>query len=150
MRLAVASGHAGYELKEYIKQILFEFGHEVVEFGPESEESCDYPDHGRPAAESVARGNCDRAILVCGTGIGMSIVANKVPGVFAALCTSGVQAEYSRRHNNSNVLVIGGWLTGKLQTQDILDRWLKAEFEGGRHARRVNKIEGNGVMVEVE
>ncbi len=143
MRIAVASDHAGYQLKEMVKKRLFEDGHEVVDYGANSEKPCDYPDHGRPAAEAVSRGNCDRAVLVCGTGIGMTIVANKVPGVYAALCTSGVQAEFSRRHNNTNVLVMGGWLTGRLQAEDILDRWLKAEFEGGRHARRVGKVEGN-------
>lgn len=141
MRFAVASDHAGFELKEYIKQQLHELGHEVVDYGPKSNAPCDYPDFGRPAAEAVARNNCDRAILMCGTGIGMSIVANKVRGVFAALCSTGIQADYSRRHNNTNVLVIGAWLTGKLLATEILDRWLKAEFEGGRHARRVGKIE---------
>ncbi|MBM3325626.1 MAG: ribose 5-phosphate isomerase B [Calditrichaeota bacterium] len=144
MRFAVAADHAGYALKEIVKQRLFEYGHEVVDYGTTSEQPCDYPDFGRPAAEAVARGNCNRAILVCGTGIGMSIVANKVPGVYAALCTSGVQAEYSRRHNNANVLVMAGWLTGRLLAEEILDRWLKAEFEGSRHSRRVGKIEGNG------
>lgn len=150
LRFAVASDHAGFELKEFVKQTLYEYGHEIVDFGPESEQPCDYPDHGRPAAEAVARGNCDLAVLVCGTGIGMSIVANKVHGVFAALCANGIQAEMSRRHNNANVLVLGGWLTGKLLAEEILDRWLNVKFEGGRHARRVNKIEGNGVMVEME
>ena len=144
MRYAVASDHAGYSLKEFVKQRLLEYGHEIVDYGAKSEAPCDYPDHGRPAAEAVSRGHCDRAILVCGTGIGMSIVANKVSGVLAALCSSGVQAEFSRRHNNANVLVMGGWLVGKLEAEEILERWLKAEFEGGRHARRVAKIEGNG------
>lgn len=144
MRFAVASDHAGYELKELIKQRLFDYDHEVVDFGPNNTQFCDYPDTGRPAAEAVARGNCDFAVLICGTGIGMSIVANKVPGVFAALCTSGVQAEYARRHNNANVLVLGGRITGRLEAEDILNRFLKSEFEGGRHARRVEKIK-NGV-----
>jgi len=144
MRFAVAADHAGYQLKEFIKQRLYEYGHEVVDYGADSEQPCDYPDHGRPAAEAVARGHCERAVLICGTGIGMSIVANKVPGVFAALCTSGVQAEYSRRHNNANVLVMGGWLVGRLQAQDILERWIHAEFEGGRHSRRVGKVENQG------
>ncbi|MDP8239205.1 MAG: ribose 5-phosphate isomerase B [Candidatus Hatepunaea meridiana] len=145
MRFAVASDHAGFELKEFVKQRLFDYGHEVVDFGTDTaSRPCDYPDKGRPAAQAVARGNCDFAVLVCGTGIGMSIVANKVPGIYAALCTSGVQAEYSRRHNNANVLVMGGWLTGRLMAEDILDRWLKAEFENGRHGRRVGKVE-NGM-----
>ena len=145
MRFALASDHAGFEMKEFIRQRLYDYGHEVVDFGTNSaDKPCDYPDVGRPAAQAVARGNCDRAVLICGTGIGMSIVANKVPGISAALCTSGIQAEYSRRHNNANVLVMAGWLTGRLAAEDILDRWLKTEFEGGRHARRVGKIE-NGV-----
>lgn len=144
MRFAVASDHAGYALKEFIKKKLFEYGHEVVDFGTDRESPCDYPDFGRPAAEAVARGNCQQAALFCGTGVGMTIVANKVPGVFAALCTSGIQAEFARRHNNANVLVMGGWLTGRLIAEEILDRWLKAEFEGGRHARRVGKVENHG------
>jgi len=145
MRFAIASDHAGFELKEFIKQRLFEYGHEVVDFGAEtSDKPCDYPDTGRPAAQAVARGNCEHAVLICGTGIGMSIVANKIPGIHAALCSSGVQAEYSRRHNNANVLVRGGWLTGRLQAEEILSRWISAEFEGGRHARRVGKVE-NGM-----
>jgi len=144
MRFAVASDHAGYELKELIKQRLFDYNHEVVDFGPNNSQPCDYPDTGHPAAEAVARGNCEFAVLICGTGIGMSIVANKVPGVFAALCTSGVQAEYARRHNNANVLVLGGRITGRLEAEDILDRFLKSEFERGRHARRVEKIK-NGI-----
>ncbi len=141
MRFAVASDHAGFELKELIKQRLYDYDHEVVDFGTNSKRPCDYPDFGRPAAEAVVRGNCDYAVLVCGTGIGMTIVANKVPGVHAALCTSGIQAEYSRRHNNANVLVLAGRITGRIVAEDILDRWLNAKFEGGRHARRVGKIE---------
>ena len=140
MRVAVACDHASYELKELIKQRLYDYDHEVVDFGTNSTAPCDYPDVGRPAAEAVARGNCDYAVLICGTGVGMSIVANKVPGVYAALCTSGVQAEYSRRHNNANVLVLAGRLTGTVEAEDILDRWLNAKFEGGRHARRIGKI----------
>lgn len=143
MRVAVAADHAGFLLKEFLKQKLLEWGHEVVDFGTSSEQPCDYPDFGRPAAEAVSRGNCDRAVLVCGTGIGMSIVANKVPGVYAALCSSGIQAEYARRHNNTNVLCLGGWLTGRLIAEEILSRWLNAEFEGGRHLRRIGKIENN-------
>jgi len=140
MRFAVASDHAGFNLKEFIKTQLHEYGHEVVDYGTDSESPCDYPDFGRPAAEAVARGNCDQAILVCGSGIGMSIVANKTPGVYAALCSSGVQAEFARRHNNANVLVMGGRMIGYLAAEDILDRWLKASFDGGRHARRIALI----------
>ena len=142
MRIAIACDHAGYELKELIKQRLFDFGHEVVDFGTDNaERSVDYPDTGRPAAQAVVRGNCDRAVLICGTGIGMSIVANRITGVYAALCMEGLQAEYSRRHNNSNVLILAARLTGSLLAEEILDRWLETDFEGGRHARRVEKVE---------
>jgi len=145
MRIALASDHAGYELKEFVKQRLFDSGHEVVDFGADTgDRSTDYPDTGRPAAQAVVRGNSDRAVLICGTGIGMSILANKIPGVYAALCTSGVQAEYSRRHNNSNILVLAARLTGVLLAEEILDRWLKTDFEGGRHSRRISKIEDGG------
>ena len=142
MRIALASDHAGYELKELIKLRLYDSGHEVVDFGTDNaERSVDYPDMGRPAAQAVVRGNCDRAVLICGTGIGMSIVANRITGVYAALCTDGLQAEYSRRHNNANVLVLAARLTGHLLAEEILNRWLDNEFEGGRHARRVDKVE---------
>ena len=141
MRIALASDHAGFELKNLIKQLLFDYGHEVVDYGPDSQASCDYPDHGKPAAEAVYRGHCKRGILICGTGVGMSIVANKFPKVHAALCTNGIQAEFSRRHNDANVLVIGARLTGTLLAEEILDRWLKTEFDGGRHSRRIAKIE---------
>jgi RpiB/LacA/LacB family sugar-phosphate isomerase len=142
MRIALASDHAGYELKELIKLRLYDSGHEVVDFGTDNaERSVDYPDMGRPAAQAVVRGNCDRAVLICGTGIGMSIVANRITGVHAALCMDGLQAEYSRRHNNANVLVMAARLTGPLLAEEILDRWLENDFEGGRHTRRVDKVE---------
>ncbi len=141
MRFALAADHAGYMLKEHIKQRLHEYGHEVVDYGADSELPCDYPDYGKPAAEAVAKGNCDFGVIMCGTGIGMSIVANKIPGVFAALCMTGVQAEFSRRHNNANVLAMGARLIGTQLADEILDRWLNAAFEGGRHTRRISKIE---------
>lgn len=143
MKIALASDHAGYQLKEFLKKELFKYGCEVSDFGTDSEQPCDYPDFGRPAAEAVARKHCDRAVLVCGTGIGMTIVANKVPGVYAALCSNGIQAEFSRCHNNTNVLVMGGWLTGRILASEILHRWLDAKFEGGRHTRRLGKIENH-------
>lgn len=143
MRIAIASDHAGFELRKLVKKLLFDHGHEVVDFGPDTDVSCDYPDYGKPAAEAVYRGHCDRAVLICGTGIGMSIVANKFPKVYAALCTSGIQAEFSRRHNDSNVLVLAARITGNLVAEEIVDKWLKVEFEGGRHTRRISKIEQN-------
>ena len=126
LKIAVAADHAGFQLKERLKQLMLDAGHEVLDYGCDSERPCDYPDHGRPAAEAVAKGHCDRGVLVCGTGIGMSIVANKVPGIHAALCSCGLQAEYSRRHNNANVLVIGGRMVGLQMAQEILYRWLNA------------------------
>ncbi len=142
MKIAIASDHAAFALKEHLKRRLMDYGHKVIDFGCNDERPCDYPDHGRPAAEAVSKGHCDRAVLICGTGIGMSIVANKVPGVYAALCSCGLQAEYSRRHNNSNVLVMGGRMIGVQVAEEILHRWLDAEFEEGRHRLRVNKVEG--------
>lgn len=147
MKIALASDHAGYQLKEFIKKRLKDNSEVVVDFGTDSEHPCDYPDYGRAAAEAVARGHCDVGILICGTGIGMSIVANKVPGVFAALCSNGLQAELSRRHNNANVLVLGGWMIGQLLAEEIVHRWLTTEFEGGRHQRRLEKISAIGPVL---
>ncbi|RKY14874.1 MAG: ribose 5-phosphate isomerase B [Planctomycetota bacterium] len=140
MRIALASDHAGFALKEKIKVVLTELGHQFKDFGTDSEESCDYPDFAFPAAESVARGNCDAAILVCGSGIGMSMCANKVAGVRAALCCSTQAAELCRLHNNANALCIGARLTDTKTALNIVRTFLVTSFEGGRHLRRVNKI----------
>ncbi|MDP8228538.1 MAG: ribose 5-phosphate isomerase B [Candidatus Electryoneaceae bacterium] len=141
-KIAIGSDHAGYRLKETIKKLLTQWDQDVVDFGTDSgDRSCDYPDYGRAVAQEVAGGGCDLGVLMCGTGIGMSIVANKVSGIYAALCNTGLQAEYSRRHNNANILVMGGRLIGELQAEEILDRWLNAEFEGGRHIQRIAMIE---------
>jgi ribose 5-phosphate isomerase B len=141
MKIAVASDHAGYRLKTYIKNRLAELGHEVIDFGAESEASVDYPDHGRPAAESVAAGETDLAVLCCGTGQGMAMAANKVRGIRAALCSEPFSARMSRAHNDANVLVMGGRLIGEVLADEILREFLDTEFEGGRHSRRVEKIE---------
>lgn len=141
MKIALASDHAAFAMKEFIKSILQNKNIEYKDFGTHSEESCDYPDYGKPAAESVASGECDRGIFVCGTGLGMSMVANKVKGIRATLCHNEFTAEMSRKHNDSNVLVVGARVIDNEMAERILNIWLETEFERGRHQRRVDKIE---------
>ena len=141
MKLAIGSDHAAFELKNHLAARLREAGHEVVDLGTRSPESCDYPDYARPVAEAVARGEAERGIVVCGTGIGVSIVANKVPGIRAARCLCEYDARYARLHNDANVLALGARVTGTGLAEAIVDVFLSTEFEGGRHARRVAKIE---------
>ena len=138
MKIALASDHAGFELKEAIKKYIV--SHEIVDFGTFSEESMDYPDTGFQAAESVASGECDRGILICGSGIGMSIVANKVKGVRAALCLTTEFAKLARNHNDANILVLPGRFISHHLAGEIIRVWLSADFEGGRHRRRLEKI----------
>ena len=138
MKIALASDHAGYELKEAIKEYLTE--HKVIDFGTISTESMDYPDTGFKAAEAVARGECERGILICGSGLGMSIVANKVKGIRAALCSSVELAHLSRQHNDANILVLQGRFISKKEAGNIIKTWFSTEFDGGRHQRRIDKI----------
>ena len=140
MKIALACDHGGHNLKEDLKVFLEELGHSWEDFGTFSDQSVDYPDFGLPLAEAVARGNFPLGILVCGTGIGMSIVANKVPGVRAALCTDTFMARNSREHNHANVLVLGERVVGKGLARDIVEIWLKTEPGTGRHETRVEKI----------
>jgi ribose 5-phosphate isomerase B len=140
--IALGADHAGFELKEALKSWLIEHGLQVVDFGAHSAESVDYPDYAGQVAEAVAARKVERGVLVCGTGIGMTIAANKVPGVRAALCGDGYTARMSREHNDSNVLALGGRMMGREMAVDILARWLETEFAGGRHQRRVDKIAG--------
>ena len=140
MKLAFAADHRGYPLKEYLKGVAAEMGHEVSDFGTDREESCDYVDFGRAAAEAVARGEADGGVLICATGVGMVIAANKVPGVRASLCWTVYMARLTRAHNDSNVLVLSGDQTGFQYAREMLAAWLETTFEGGRHARRVDKI----------
>lgn len=140
MIIALASDHAGFELKMKIKQFLEQLGLTIEDFGTFKTESVDYPDYGILAARAVSKGKADRGILVCGTGIGMSVVANKVKGIRAALCTTLEMAEQSRRHVNSNVLVLGGRVIDHDLALQIVAVWLKTPFEGERHLRRVVKI----------
>jgi ribose 5-phosphate isomerase B len=141
MKIAVACDHAGYKLKEAVKDRLIGLGHEVLDFGTNDENSVDYSDYGRPAAEAVANGEAEMAVLVCGAGIGMSIVANRIKGVRAALCSEPFSAHMSRAHNNANVLVMGGRMVGVEMAFRILQEFLDTEFEGGRHQRRVEKMD---------
>lgn len=141
MKISVGSDHGGYALKQEIAEYLRQQGHEVVDCGCYSTESCDYPDFGAAAAKAVASGQCDRGVVICSTGIGISIAANKVPGIRCALCGDIYSAEMTRRHNNANVLAMGAHLTAPVLAKKILDVFLSTEFEGGRHQRRIDKID---------
>ncbi|CAM3765842.1 ribose 5-phosphate isomerase B [Alkalicoccus chagannorensis] len=140
MKIVIGSDHAGYALKKEIRPLLDDMGHEVVDVGTESGDSADYADYGIPAAEMVARGEADRGIIICGTGIGMSISANKVKGIRCALVHDMFTAKATREHNNTNVLAMGERIVGPGVAQEIVRIWLETEFEGGRHERRVNKM----------
>lgn len=138
--IAIASDHGGYQLKEHIKAYLAAKGITCEDFGTNSTESCDYPIFGRAAAEAVASGRCEKGIVICTTGIGISIVANKVKGIRCALCAEPLSAELCRQHNNANMLAMGAGIVGPNLAQRIVDTFLATEFEGGRHARRVGLI----------
>ena len=140
MRIAVGSDHAGYRLKQRVVPILERAGHEVVDVGTNSEESTDYPRFAAEAARLVAGGEAERAVLVCGSGVGVSIVANKVDGVRAVNAHDAEEAEMSRRHNDANVLALAGRALGEEDAGAIVERFLATEFEGGRHERRVAQI----------
>ena len=143
MIISVASDHGGFALKEKVKEHLEKRGFEVKDFGCYDQGSCDYPDFGRPAAKAVADGECDLGVLICTTGIGMSMVANKIPGIRAALCSDSLSASLTRQHNNANVLVMGAGIVGPDLAMSILDTFMDTPFsEAERHIRRVNKIEG--------
>lgn len=142
MKISLASDHGGLALKNRIKQYLATNGHETVDFGTDTTDSCDYPDFARPAALAVANGEADRGIVVCTTGIGVSIVANKVKGVRCALCLNVDMAQMTRHHNNANMLALGQKYVDENLALQIVDAFLTTPFDGGRHQNRVNKIEG--------
>jgi ribose 5-phosphate isomerase B len=142
MKVAVASDHRGYHLKEKVISLLKAKGHTVIDDGPASEASVDYPDFAALVARKVSRGEVERGILICGTGLGMAISANKFPGVRAAACVDEVTAELSRRHNDLNVLCLSGDLLSSRSTERLVEIWMDTQFEGGRHERRVEKIRG--------
>ena len=140
-RIAIGSDHAGFALKQAVLAFLKEKGIPVEDYGTYSEERVDYPDFGARVAKAVAAGEFPAGILICGTGIGMSITANKVPGIRAALCTSTYMSEMSRRHNNANILCMGGRVLSTEEALPIVDTWLRTPFEGGRHQKRLEKIQ---------
>ena len=140
-KISIGCDHAGFEVKEMILNLLNEMGYEMIDFGTNSSESVDYPIYGIKVGESVATKQVDRGIVVCGSGIGISIAANKVTGVRAALCSTVEHAVLSMKHNNANVLAIGARLTNNQQIKEIVINWLNTSFEGGRHQERINLIE---------
>ncbi|MCR5034303.1 MAG: ribose 5-phosphate isomerase B [Clostridia bacterium] len=141
MLIAVASDHGGFALKETIKEYLRERGEKIVDLGTTSEESVDYPIYGKACAEAVASGKADCGIVCCGTGIGISIAANKVKGIRCGLCTSTEMAELTRKHNNANMLALGGRTTDPQLALEIVKTFLDTEFEGGRHKRRTDMLD---------
>jgi len=140
MKIAVGSDHRGFEAKQQIKAIVTQLGHECVDFGTNDSNPVDYPDPAYLAATAVSKKDADRAILICSTGLGMSMAANKIKGIRAALCHDELSARISRDHNDANVLCISGDQTGEVLLRKIVEVWLRTEFSGGRHQRRVNKI----------
>ena len=141
MKIAIASDHGGYALKEQVKQHLLERGVEVEDLGTHSEDSVDYPVYGKLCGQTVASGKADLGVVVCGTGIGISIAANKVKGIRCGLCTSVEMAHLTKQHNNANILALGGRTTQPELALAIVDEWLDTEFEGGRHQRRVDMLD---------
>lgn len=140
MKIAMGSDHGGYSLKQQLAALLRDQGHEVLDFGTHSLESCDYPDFGAAAARAVASGECERGIVICTTGIGISIAANKIRGIRCALCADPLSAEMTRRHNDANMLAMGAGIVGPNLAQRMVEVFLSTPFEGGRHQRRVDKL----------
>ena len=138
--IALGSDHGGFDLKERVKAYLDREGIPYQDYGCHSKESCDYPVFGKAAAEAVASGVCEKGIVICTTGIGISIAANKVRGIRCALCSDPLAAEMTRRHNDANMLAIGAGFTGKNLAERMVEVFLSTDFEGGRHERRVNKL----------
>ena len=141
MKIALSSDHGGYALKCDIIQLLEKLGYEYEDFGCYSTDSCDYPIFGEAAARAVAEGKCDRGIVICTTGIGISIAANKVKGIRCAHCADSLEAEMTRRHNDANMMAIGAGFTGRNMAERMVEVFLTTEFEGGRHARRVAQLD---------
>lgn len=140
--IAIGCDHGGYDLKLFLEKHLDEKGIAYKDLGCDSTDSVDYPEYGRAVAKAVADGSCEKGIVICSTGIGISIAANKVPGIRAALCTNTMMARLTREHNDANVLALGGYIVGPQLAAEIMDTFLSTEFSGGeRHVRRVGKIE---------
>lgn len=141
-RIAIGSDHAGFKLKEELEAALIAKGHDVRDLGTHDEESTDYPDYAHPVARAVAGGDAELAVLVCGTGVGMSMAANRHPGVRAAVVSEPFSARMARAHNDANVLCIGARVVGSGLALEVVEAFLETSFEGGRHARRVEKVDG--------
>lgn len=141
MKIAIGCDHAGYPLKVAVEDKLLQEGHGIIDVGTESTEPVDYPIYGKSVGSAVANGLADRGIVICGSGIGISIAANKVKGVRCALCTSVEMAEMSRRHNDANVLAMGARMIEQDLAFEIIDKWLTTDFEGGKHLRRINMLD---------
>lgn len=140
MLIAIGSDHAGLEMKTETIALLKELGYECIDYGTDTPQSVDYPDFGEKVSDAVSTGKAERGILICGTGIGMSIVANKFPNIRAALCNELFSAKMSRLHNDANILVLGGRIVGKDLAKEIIRTWMTTPFEGGRHLNRLKKI----------
>ena len=140
-KIALAADHAGFSLKEKVREYLLRKGYEVEDLGPRSSDRVDYPDFAEKVAARVAKHEAPFGILVCGTGLGMAITANKVPGIRATPCNDTISARIARAHNDANILTLGGRLTDEATAQKILDTWFSTPFEGGRHQERLNKID---------
>ena len=140
MKIAIACDHGAFDLKQKVSAHLSAKGYEVVDFGTHSKDSCDYPDFAGPAARAVASGACEKGILLCTTGIGVSITANKVKGIRCALLSDLLSAKMTRQHNDTNVMAMGAAIVGPMLALEIVDTWLGTEFEGGRHQRRIDKM----------
>lgn len=140
MRIAIGNDHGGVELKNHIAEYVRKMGHEVMNFGSDSTQSVDYPIYASKVANAVASGACDRGILICGTGIGISIAANKVHGIRCALCSEPASAKLTRQHNDANIVAFGGRIIGTALAESIVEAFLTTEFQGGRHQRRIDLI----------
>ena len=140
MKIAIGNDHAAVEMKTEIKAYLESKGHEVINFGTDTSDSCDYPVYGQKVAEAVASGQVEEGVLICGTGIGISLAANKVPGIRAAVCSEPVSARLAKQHNDANIIAFGARIVGLEEAKAIVDAFFDAKFEGGRHQRRIDLI----------
>lgn len=140
MKIAIGNDHAAVEMKNHIVKYLEAKGYEMVNFGTDTNESCDYPIYGKKVADAIKNGECELGILICGTGIGISLAANKVKGIRAAVCSEGYSARLTRQHNNANIIAFGARVVDEKTAENIVDEFLNAEYEGGRHQKRVDMI----------
>lgn len=140
MKIAIGNDHAAVEMKNHIVKYLEAKGYEMVNFGTDTNESCDYPIYGKKVADAIKNGECELGVLICGTGIGISLAANKVKGIRAAVCSEGYSARLTRQHNNANIIAFGARVVDEKTAEKIVDEFLNAEYEGGRHQKRVDMI----------